>query len=62
MKYKIKEPCKKCDGLGIVPDMFERISTFGISWFFDKASGSKIGWETCKKCKGMVTTKIIKYA
>ncbi len=45
--------CPKCKGAKKVPDMLERVFTFGISWLLDKADGgAMIGWERCSRCKG----------
>ena len=49
---QMKIECKKCKGVGKVPDMIERIATLGISWIYNKVLKDTFGWDICPKCNG----------
>lgn len=52
--------CVKCNGRGKIPDMMERLLTFGISWLFDKLMPERQEefWDECPACEGKGYTTI----
>lgn len=57
----MKAICPKCRGIGMQPDMTERIFTFGFSWLLDKLIPTFIGWEICHVCNGSGLIKLRKH-